>query len=156
MAIIFIIVGVSVSGLFCLYVLKALELRGAAKFFPLLRARADRAAMRLVGRLRRIDFDHLVGVFRARAMTSLARLAVFAGRLARNIVARFRFQLKTFIRSVSGVGIKAPLTKGSVSLFLQRISPEKKLPARIASQSVAGRPIPEVVEASTTPESDIA
>jgi hypothetical protein len=133
MAIIFIIVGVSVSGLCGLYAVKSLELRGAAKFFPTLRSRADRAAMRIATRIREIDIERIIALFEARIRAMLATMWYHTYRHAHSFFERVRLHYRVLGTLVRGVGIKTPLTKGSVSLFLQRISPEKVLAKDVQS-----------------------
>ena len=135
MAIIFIIVVVSVLGLCGLYAVKLLEERGAAKFFPTLRREADHAAMRLAARVREFDLDRFIQIFVRQGGVVFGAFCRQVYRFVWTFFAGLRSQSRTFVHFVSGVGTKTPLTKGSVSLFLQRISPERKLPIRTTTEA---------------------
>jgi hypothetical protein len=124
MSILWIIFGVSLCGLCGLYFLKRFE-GGVAKFFPVLRRRADFAAMKAIRAFRTITLPDM-GVKisnrlrRAATMISTAAWKITAVPRQR-LYARSRAFFESFVR-----GSQTPLTRGSVSIYLQRITDAKR------------------------------
>jgi hypothetical protein len=143
MSILWIIFGVSLCGLCGLYFLKRFE-GGVARFFPALRRRADFVAMKVIRTFRTIvlpDIEVKIsnGLRRAATMISTAASRVTAAARQKFYV-RLRALFESFVR-----GSQTPLTRGSASIYLQRITDAKRtVDTKLTEESSANTLVLEV------------